>query len=140
LTGFTFPTNENPKSFDFHTTKRTKKYPLVTQDAILVYTFGIENVQITIEGDLTSKANFRLLHTQATKSKLYQDGSITRMDYRWAQRLYISNSTYFLVKNASFKGTRLGSRPNTWSYIITFDMEASQLWDDNENLYSGVGS
>lgn len=136
--GFTWPTNENPKTFSWTIVKKTQKFPMMTRDEVLVYTFGVESVQLSVEGDLTSKANFRTLMNFATKSQ--EKTSAGGIDYRWSQRLYIDNSTYFIVKNSTFQSTRMGNRPLIWSYIITFELETPQLYDDNVGTYSKSGS
>jgi len=116
LSGFTWPSGQNPQLFNVIDTKKHEHYKLPFSDYNIIQDSGSENSQIGLTGELFTEANFNSLRAQIKKTSLDSDGEI--QDYN--QKLYLnSNSKFRWVRGLSFTDKRAGDRPVSYPYTCT---------------------
>jgi hypothetical protein len=116
LSGFSWPTNLNPRTFNIPSTKKHKMIDIDFSDINIIMDSGSSTGSIGLSGELFTVSDFNNLRKQINFTSLTSVGDV--QDYN--QKLYLDSSTQFYwVRGGSFIDSRSADLPTSYPYTCT---------------------
>jgi len=116
LSGFSWPTGLNPRTFNIPSTKKHKLIDIDFSDINIIMDSGSATATIGLSGELFTENDWTGLRKQINFTSLDSVGEI--QDFN--QKLYLnSSSKFFWVRGASFLDTRNADLPTSYPYTCT---------------------
>ena len=127
LTGFTWPANHNPRTFNVPMAKRHKIYDMDYNDINMIQDSGSPVATIALTGELFTAAEFNNLRKQINYTSLTSVGEIQNYN----QKLYLNSSTkFYWVRGGQFLDTQTADLPTSFPYNCTLLKAHPWLYHD----------
>jgi len=136
LSGFTWPVNYNPDTFEILVTKLQYSKPIPNTDLPFMQDQGTQSIAVNVQGTLWSLSDISSLNQFASATNVDATGASLNL----YQRLYINGTDYIVVRNGTARNDQFATNPLGYPYIATFGGVDPFVYTDSPATFASSSS